>query len=234
MVRKACRPQPLQDQRLVMTAAWARVSLVRGAVWPQAAVVLLVVAEPLGQAAVALLAAAEPLEQAAVAQLVAAEPLGQAVVVQIVAEQAAVFVAQVVAAEQVVAQIVAAERLTVAVAVATADTVVAVVVGRAIAGRVDSRLVAADNRSSASADHSPAAGRAVAAAHSRQTDSTADQELACFSCPDCRGCRPRRAVWNGSYSCLCLAMIQNADGHPRRSCFLWSSFWRNSRPDVHR
>ena len=119
MVRKACRPQPLQDQRLVMTAAWARESQVRGAVWPQAVVAQLVVAEPLGQAAVA--------------QLAAAEPLGQAVVVQIVAEQAAVFVAQVVAAE----------RLTVAVAVATADTVVAVAVGRAIAGRVDSRLVAA-------------------------------------------------------------------------------------------
>ena len=168
--------------------------------------------------------------QAAVAQMVAAELLEQVAVVLFVAEQAAFAVVQIVVAEQVVA----VERLVVAAVAATADTVVAVAVGRAVVEQVDSRPVAADSRSSARADHSPAVGRAVAAVHNRQTDSTADQELACFSCPDCRGFRPRRAAWNGSYLCLYLAMIQNADGHPRRSCFLWSSFWRNSRPNDHR
>ena len=208
----------------MMTATWTWATQPQGEVWIQAvAADWLVTAATQsvveGTVAVGPFAAEQVV---VVEQMVAVGPFGEAL-------QAVSAVAQMVAAEQVVV----VARLAVAAVAATADRAVVVAADRA-AEQVDSRPVAADSRNSAWADHSPAAGRAVAAVHSLQTDSTADQGLASFSCPDCRGCRPRRAVWNGSCPCLCLAMIQNADGLPRRSYFLWSSFWRNSRPDVHR
>ena len=206
------------------TATWTRATQPQGEVWIQAvaadwlatAVTQSVVE---GTVAVGPFAAEQVVE---VEQTVAIGPFGQAL-------QAVSAVAQMVVAEQAAA----VAWLAVAAVAATADRAVVAVADRA-AGQVDSRPSAADSRNSAWADHSPAAGRAVAAVHNRQTDSTADQGLASFSCPDCRGYRPRRAVWNGSFLCLYPAMIQNANGLQRRSCFLWSSFWRNSRPDVHR
>ena len=211
----------------MMTATRMRAAQPQGEVWIQAVAAdwIATAVTAATQSVVERTVAVGPFaaEQVVVVeQMVAVGPFGEVL-------QAVSAVAQMVAAEQVVA----VDRLAVAAVAATADRAVVAVADRA-AGQVDSRPVAADSRNSAWADHSPAADRAVAAVHNRQTDSTADQELASFFCLNCIGSRPRRAVWNGSFLCLYPAMIQNANGLQRRSCFLWSSFWRNSRPDVHR